>query len=61
MNTLILALALNTTVIGWPTHECVRWSWTGDVYNRKVICLEWREKNNNQQKGDKNDGRKKTS
>jgi len=61
MNTLILALALNTTVIGWPTHECVRWSWTGDVYNRKVICLEWREKNNNQQKADKNDGRKKTS
>jgi hypothetical protein len=24
--------------------ECVRWTWTGDVYNRKVVCLEWREK-----------------
>lgn len=24
--------------------ECVRWTWTGDVYNRKVICLEWRKK-----------------
>ena len=24
--------------------ECVRWSWTGDVYNRKVVCLEWRDK-----------------
>jgi hypothetical protein len=24
--------------------ECVRWSWTGDVYNRKVVCLEWRKK-----------------
>lgn len=26
-------------------YECVRWTWTGDVYDRKVICLEWREKN----------------
>ena len=24
--------------------ECVRWSWTGDVYNRKVVCLEWRDR-----------------
>jgi len=24
--------------------ECVRWTWTGDVYNRKVICLEWRDR-----------------
>ena len=24
--------------------ECVRWAWTGDVYNRKVVCLEWRDK-----------------
>jgi hypothetical protein len=23
--------------------ECVRWTWVGDVYNRKVICLEWRK------------------
>jgi hypothetical protein len=22
-------------------YRCVRWTWTGDVYNRKVICLEW--------------------
>ena len=27
-----------------PKMECVRWSWTGDVYNRKVYCLEWRKK-----------------
>jgi len=20
---------------------CVRWAWTGDVYNRKVVCLQW--------------------
>lgn len=24
--------------------ECIRWTWNGDVYNRKVICLEWRKK-----------------
>jgi hypothetical protein len=24
-------------------YECVRWTWTGDVYNRKVVCLEWRK------------------
>ena len=28
---------------------CIRWSWTGDVYNRKVICLEWREENKNKE------------
>jgi len=22
--------------------ECVRWTWNGDVYNRKAMCLEWR-------------------
>jgi hypothetical protein len=22
-------------------YRCVRWAWTGDVYNRKVVCLEW--------------------
>ena len=24
--------------------ECVRWTWTGDVYNRVVVCLEWRDR-----------------
>ncbi len=24
--------------------SCVKWTWTGqDVFNRKVICLEWRK------------------
>jgi hypothetical protein len=23
-------------------YRCVRWAWTGDVYNRKVVCLEWK-------------------
>lgn len=25
-------------------YECVRWAWSGDVYSRKVVCLEWRKK-----------------
>jgi hypothetical protein len=24
-------------------YRCVRWAWTGDVYNRKVVCLEWKK------------------
>jgi len=27
-----------------PLYECVRWGWTGDVFNRKVICYEWKLK-----------------
>jgi len=26
------------------TNECVKWTWSGDVYSRKVTCLEWRKK-----------------
>ena len=25
-------------------YECVRWVWSGDVYNRKVVCLELRDR-----------------
>jgi len=32
---------------------CIRWSWTGDVYNRKVICLEWRDEKQNKKGKDK--------
>lgn len=21
--------------------RCVKWTWSGDVYNRRVVCLEW--------------------
>ena len=21
--------------------RCVKWTWTGDVYNRTVTCIEW--------------------
>jgi hypothetical protein len=22
-------------------YRCVKWTWVGDVYNRRVICLKW--------------------
>jgi hypothetical protein len=46
MNSFLLLVA----VISPPQYECVRWTWTGDVYNRTVICLEWREKNSSTKK-----------
>lgn len=42
MATMFLAFILNYTKP--PEYECVRWAWSGDVYNRKVVCLEWRKK-----------------
>jgi hypothetical protein len=24
--------------------KCVRWGWTGDVFERKVYCIEWIKK-----------------
>ena len=36
--------------------ECVKWTWTGDVYNRKVVCLEWRDRDT-----PRKDEKKKTS
>ena len=26
------------------TWACVRWTWTGDVYDRQVVCVEWQKK-----------------
>jgi hypothetical protein len=31
---------LNTTNIT-SAPVCKRWTWSGDVYTRKVVCLEW--------------------
>jgi len=42
---IVLALAQDP-VKKWPEWECVRWKWTGDVYERRVICLEWRKREN---------------
>jgi hypothetical protein len=44
---LLLVLPLQAAQPRW---ECVRWTWTGDIYNRKVICLEWRDKTPKQEK-----------
>ena len=38
---MILIVTVPSSAARW---ECVRWTWTGDVYNRKVVCLEWRDK-----------------
>ncbi len=35
---LSLTLAYNK-----PEYVCVRWTWTGDVYNRKVSCITWKK------------------
>ena len=23
--------------------ECIKWTWSGDVYKRTVVCLDWRK------------------
>ena len=44
----ILMLLLMIVVVIVPSSaarwECLQWTWSGDVYNRKVVCLEWRDK-----------------
>jgi hypothetical protein len=46
MKYMLLALVLSalTTYSHSEEMKCVRWSWTGDVYDRKVVCLEWKKK-----------------
>lgn len=41
---LVLVIFTPTTYSSSDKKECIRWSWTGDVYERKVVCLEWRKK-----------------
>jgi hypothetical protein len=41
MSTILLTFVLGYV---YPEYECVRWTWSGDVYNRKVVCLEWRKR-----------------
>jgi hypothetical protein len=52
---IIMLLLLTIVVVpsAEAKSECVRWSWTGDVYNRKVVCLEWRKKDKEQEQGKK--------
>jgi hypothetical protein len=38
-----LAIALMLLQASLTEYRCVRWAWTGDVFNRKVVCLEWKK------------------
>lgn len=38
---LLVGISIPSTAARW---ECARWTWSGDVYNRKVVCLEWRDR-----------------
>lgn len=38
-NMVIASLILAGMLADQP--RCVRWAWSGDVYQRKVWCLEW--------------------
>ena len=40
-----MSVLILTFYLGYikPEYECVRWRWSGDVYSRKVVCLEWRK------------------
>lgn len=37
----LMVVVLPSSAARW---ECVRWTWSGDVYNRTVVCLEWRDR-----------------
>jgi len=41
---LLLVLVPAEASVKDETLKCVRWGWTGDVYERKVYCLEWVKK-----------------
>jgi hypothetical protein len=43
--TLVCAFAQNNPVENKSTRQpdCIRWKWSGDVYNRTVVCIEWRK------------------
>jgi hypothetical protein len=43
MKYLVLLLLMVIIPSSAARYECIRWTWTGDVYNRKVVCLEWRQ------------------
>jgi hypothetical protein len=43
MSLVFLVVSTLTTYSHSEEMKCVRWSWTGDVYDRKVVCLEWKK------------------
>lgn len=40
---LVIFLSASQAASDKTEYRCTRWKWTGDVYNRKVICLEWQK------------------
>ena len=40
----MFSTALAIYMYAQQAPQCIRWTWSGDVYNRKVVCLEWRKK-----------------
>ena len=44
MKYLVLLMLVAIIPSSAARYECVRWTWSGDVYNRKVVCLEWRDR-----------------
>lgn len=40
----MLLMAVIITPSSAAQYECIRWTWTGNSENRKVVCLEWRDK-----------------
>ena len=47
---LLSAILLTQKPVPYPepnspeTYRCLKWTWRGDVYERKVYCLEWVKK-----------------
>lgn len=39
----MIAAIVVTLLLSAVEYRCVRWSWSGDVFNRRVNCLEWRK------------------
>jgi hypothetical protein len=44
LTSVILLIALEAPVKE-DKYRCIKWTWYGDVYNRVVICLEWKKVN----------------
>jgi hypothetical protein len=38
---LVIFLSASQAASDKTEYRCIRWQWSGDVYNRKVVCLEW--------------------
>jgi hypothetical protein len=39
-----MLLIVYTNIAIAQTHRCVKWTWAGDVFNRKAICLQWEKR-----------------